>query len=152
MRQNVQRNGTQNRLQFFAEDGDFHNEIFTRRKYFVPSTNLEHLTARDESVSIAGTREVRGGSAPPGADNADFSMPLYLVRRGEALVFALAIVDYSAGPNWSDWTRPPKGLLSYGSHTRAPLDRWFELDIYVLRHPTEGKIVVSARRRGHLRS
>jgi hypothetical protein len=69
-------------------------------------------------------------------------MPLYLVCRGDALVFALAVLDYSAGPNWSDWTRPPNGLLTYADYARAPLDRWFELDIYVLRHPSRGRIKV----------
>ncbi|MHB2266475.1 hypothetical protein [Aliihoeflea sp. PC F10.4] len=142
LRQNVEEGGTQNRLQFFSNDGEFSSEIFTRRHYFVPGRNLDYLPGQDDAVSIAGTREVRGGSAPPGADNADFSMPLYIVRRGDQLVFAQAIIDYSAGPNWSDWTRPPSGLLAYGNETPVPIDRWFELDIYVKRDPVHGEIRV----------
>ncbi len=142
MRQNVVAGGSQNRLQFFSEDAAFKDEIYTRRHYFVPSRNLATLAAEDQSVSIAGTREIRGGSAPPGAANADFSMPLYLVRRGDALVFAQAIIDYSRGPNWSDWTRPPYGLITYAKETKAPLDRWFALDIYIRRDPVRGAIKV----------
>lgn len=142
MRHNIEQGGSQNRLQFFSDDTTFNGEIFTRRHYFVPSSNLDYLARHNDAVSIAGTREVRGGSAPPGAANADFSMPLYLVRRGDTLVFAQAILDYSAGPNWSDWTRSPMGLLTYADYTPVPLDRWFELGIYVLRHPVNGEIRV----------
>lgn len=142
MRQDVAANGSQNRLQFFSDDATFKGEIYTRRHYFVPAGNLASLSAEDDAVSIAGTREIRGGSAPPGAANADFSMPLYLVRRGDALVFALAILDYSNGTRWSDWTRPPFGLLTYGAETKAPLDRWFTLDIYVRRDPVHGAIKI----------
>lgn len=142
MRQNVEEAGTQNRLQFFSDDATFNGELFTRRHFFVPARNLGYLSRHNDAVSIAGTREIRGGSAPPGTKNADFSMPLYLVRRGNNLVFAQAILDYSAGPNWSDWTRRPKGLLTYGNYTPVPLDRWFELDVYVLRHSVRGEIRV----------
>ncbi len=142
MRQNVEVEGSQDRLQFFGDDAAFKNEIYTRRHYFVPAKNLASLSAEDNAVSIAGTREIRGGSAPPGAANADFSMPLYLVRRGDALVFAQAILDYSRGPNWSDWTKPPYGLLTYANETPAPLDRWFALDVYVRRDPVQGAIKV----------
>jgi len=69
-------------------------------------------------------------------------MPLYAVRRGSRFVFAQAIVDYSAGKRWSDWTRAPKGLVTYGASTTVPLDRWFRLDTYVLRDKTKGKIRV----------
>jgi hypothetical protein len=69
-------------------------------------------------------------------------MPLQLVRRGDKLVFAQAIIDYSAGPFFSNWTKPPKGLLTYGEMTPCPLDRWFQLDIYILRDPHKGKIKV----------
>lgn len=142
MRQNVEFGGSQNRLQFFSDDTSVGGEIYTRRHYFVPASNLLSLKAEDDAVSIAGTREIRGGSAPPGAANADFSMPLYLVRRGEALVFALAILDYSRGPLWSDWTRPPHGLLIHADETQAPLDRWFSLDMYIKRDPLHGAIKV----------
>lgn len=143
MRQNLAEDGAQARLQFFGNDNKFGTEILTRRAYFVPSTNLRNLTREDESVSIAGTRETRNSIVTIGhPDGVDFSMPLYLVRRGPELVFAQAIVDYSAGPNWSDWTRPPKGLLTYGAMTACPLDRWFQLDVYILRNPSKGKIKV----------
>ena len=142
MRQNVEQAGAQNRLQFFSDDATFNGEIFTRRHYFVPRRSFGYLARQDGAVSIAGTRERRGGSAEPGAANADFSMPLYIVRRGDALVFAQAILDYSAGPNWSDWTKAPNGLITYGNNTQVPLDRWFQLDIYVLRHPVRGEIRV----------
>jgi hypothetical protein len=69
-------------------------------------------------------------------------MPFFIVRREDELVFAQAILDYSAGPYWSDWTRPPNGLLTYAGNVSVPLDRWFELDIYVLRHPVRGQIKV----------
>ena len=55
---------------------------------------------------------------------------------------AQAIVDYSAGPNWSDWTRAPKGLMSYGNNTPCPLDRWFKLEIYIKRDPVAGAIKI----------
>lgn len=142
LRQNLDQDGAQARLQFFGNDATFGPEILTRRKYFVPRTNLAALARQEDSVSIAGTRETRGSTLPPGHPSADFSMPLYLVRHGRNLVFAQALVDYSAGPNWSDWTRKPKGLLSYGAKTICPLDRWFQLDIYVYRHPTRGKIKI----------
>jgi hypothetical protein len=142
MRQNREQNGAQNRLQFYSDDLAFNGEIFTGRHYFVPSSNLESLAEQDNAVSIAGTREVRDGTAAPGSPQADFSIPLYLVRQDDSLVFALAIVDYSAGPNWSDWTRPPGGLLTYAENTTVPLDRWFELEVYVLRHPTDGAVKV----------
>jgi hypothetical protein len=142
MRQNREQDGAQNRLQFYSDDAAFNGEIFTRRHYFIPSSNLGSLAEQDNAVSIAGTREVRDGTAAPGSTQADFSIPLYLVRRDGAVVFALAIVDYSAGPKWSDWTRPPGGLLTYGEDTPVPLDRWFELEVYVLRDPTEGTVKV----------
>ena len=143
MRQNKMVNGTQARLQFFGNDETFGPEVFTRRRYFIPSSNLGSLAKQDASASIAGTREARGRVVPFSiAGGADFSMPLYAVRRGEKLVFAQALVDYSAGPRWSDWTRPPKGLLTFGQMTEVPLDRWFKLDIYLLRDPSEGKLKV----------
>jgi hypothetical protein len=144
LRQNKQENGTQVRLQFFSDDKSFGTEIFTRRHYFIPSTNLSYLAREEESASIAGTRETRGGgvSFPANSARADFSMPLFLVRRGNNLVFAQAIADYSAGPWWSNWTSPPKGLLTYGRMTPCPLDRWFQLDIYILRDAEKGKIKV----------
>jgi hypothetical protein len=142
MRQNIEAGGSQNRLQFFSDDAAFKGEIYTRRHYFVPARNLLALKAEDDAVSIAGTREIRGGSAPPGAANADFSMPLYLVRRGDALIFSLAILDYSRGPYWSDWTKPPYGLLAHAEKTKAPLDRWFALDTYIKRDPVHGAIKV----------
>jgi hypothetical protein len=37
---------------------------------------------------------------------------------------------------------PPGGLLTYGEDTPVPLDRWFELEVYVLRDPTEGAVKV----------
>lgn len=134
--------GSQARLQFFGSDKTFGPEIFTRRYYYVPSSNLATLAREQQSVSIAGTRESRNSSLPAGHPGADFSMPLYLVRRGSALVFAQAIVDYSAGMTWSSWTKPPKGLLTYGEMTPCPLDRWFRLDIYIMRDRSNGKIKV----------
>ena len=144
IRQNKQENGTQARLQFFSDDKSFGTEIFTRRHYFIPSTNLSYLAQQEASASIAGTRETRGigVSFPSNTARADFSMPLHLVRRGNNLVFAQAILDYSAGPFWSNWTKPPKGLLTYGKMTPCPLDRWFQLDIYILRDAQKGKIKV----------
>lgn len=142
MRQNVEKDGTQNRLQFFSDDASFSHRIFTRRMYYIPDTNLRHLENEDDAASVAGTREIRGGSAPPGSDNADFSMPLYAVRRGDRLIFVQAIIDYSAGPNWSDWTRPPHGLVSSGRDVAVPLNRWFQLDTFVLRDPSHGEIKV----------
>lgn len=142
LRQNKQEAGAQARLQFFSDDRAFGPEIFTRRYYFIPSKNLQTLAREQQSTSIAGTREYRRSSLPAGHPLADFSMPLYLVRRGQNLVFAQAIVDYSAGEKWSDWTRAPKGLLTYGDMIVCPLDRWFRLDIYILRSRTEGKILV----------
>jgi hypothetical protein len=142
MRQTLDRDGAQARLQFFGDDAEFGSEILTRRSYFVPSSNLNTLARQESSVSIAGTRETRGSTLPAGHPGADFSLPLYLVRLGNKLVFAQAVVDYSAGPNWSDWTRKPKGLLSYGAMTACPLDRWFQLDVYILRHTTHGTIKV----------
>lgn len=135
MRQNKEQDGTQARLQFFSNDAAFGKEILTRRHYFIPSKNLTSLRYHNATTSIAGTRETRAGGA-------DFSMPLDLTRLGRVLVFGQAVVDYSAGPNWSDWTRPPKGLQTYGSMTPVPLDRWFQLDTYILRHPTKGQIKV----------
>jgi hypothetical protein len=142
LRQNKEEAGAQARLQFFSDDKTFSSEIFTRRYYYIPSTNLGTLSREQQSTSIAGTREARGSTLPAGHPMADFSMPLYVVRRGDKLVFAQAIVDYSAGSAWSAWTRPPKGLVSYGNMVACPLDRWFRLDIYVLRHPTKGQIKV----------
>src|SRR5262245_41400935 len=143
LRQNKVENGTQARLQFFSDDKSFGTEIFTRRHYFIPSINLSYLAREEDATSIAGTREIRfGGSFPANDARSDFSMPLYCGRHGNKLVFAQAIVDYSVGPHWSDWTRPPKGLQTYGRMTPCPLDRWFQLDIYILRDPEQGKIKV----------
>lgn len=141
LRQNERKLGTQNRLQFFSDDKTFDGEIATRRMYYIPSSNLNTLRNEWDAVSIGGTRETRGGIFS-GEPKADFSMPLYLVRRGDRLVFAQAIVDYSAGSKWSDWTRPPKGLVTYGAEVSPPMDAWFQLDTYILRHPEQGKIKV----------
>lgn len=135
MAQNVVNGDAQNRLQFYGSDDEFGHEIITRRWYYFPDYN-KMLNAEFDDTSVAGTREF-------GVDGKqDFSIPLYIIRNKRKLLWRVAGVDYDAGKLWSQWTKRPRGFIVDNLHAPVPIGKWFHLEIYVKRHPTDGIVQV----------
>lgn len=133
----------QNVLTFFHDDSQLGTDVYVSRWLRLPDDFDTRLTEAYANTVLSGNREYRS-SSPPGTPGSQFVLHLNIQRPdvGKPLKWMMSAIDYSAGPFYSDWIRPPKGWTFSDSRLPISMGRWFRLETFFRRHATSGRVLV----------